>query len=108
VIKLTNQLLALRESELSFWTLPLGLIFYIVYYLGLIMLTSKLSAGGKPGACLIPGAIHLSGGLAFAVINLGFEALDSWFIASWIVSLGLALLWLTIDWRLAKRAHESG
>ena len=119
-IALINQLLKLTESGLVFYTVPVGLILFITYYLGLIMLTSKLSAGRKAGTCLIPGVIHLSGGLALAVIsgkqrvlpqgNLGIEALNSdahWFIASYIVTLAIVLLWLTIDWRLAKGAHKS-
>ncbi len=118
VSTLLNQLLNLREVVLFFEGFLIGLSLFFLYYFGLIRLVSRLSARGHKSTYVIPRIIHLSGGLAFMVVSdrqyllpLGIQGsvtLDwrvYWFLASYIVSLGITLIWLSIDWRLAKKSQ---
>ena len=118
VSKLLIQLLNLREAGLFFEGFLIGLSLFSLYYFGLIRLVSRLATRGHKSMYIIPRIIHLGGGLAFMVVSdrqyilpLGIQGsvtLDwraYWFLASYIVSLGITLIWLSIDWRLAKQSH---
>jgi len=89
-----------------------GGLLIILYYVCLIMLVSKLVLVPNKTLRFIPGAIHLSGGLAFFLISDEQRIQSDWpvwmksyFIASYVISLALALLWLSIDWRLANKSR---
>jgi hypothetical protein len=89
---------------------------FVLYYLGLLVLVSKLTRAKRKGWEFIPGIVHFSGGLAFMlllherdILPAGFlnsepfswwEAL--WYIASYIFSISVTLFWLKLDWRSAK------
>jgi len=118
VTKLLSQLLNLRELGLFFEGFVIYLSLFFLYYVGLIRLVSRLSAGGDNSAYLIPRVIHFGGVLVFMVASdkqgilppgfLDSEALDwraYWYLASYVISLALTLLWLSIDWRLAKKGR---
>jgi len=116
ITRLLSQLLGLRELDLLFEGFIIHLSLFILYYAGLIKLVSKLSIG-REDSTRLPKAIHFGGVLVFMVTSdkqgilppgiLSSEALDwraLWYLASYIVSLALTLLWLSLDWRLAKKA----
>lgn len=118
VSTLLNQLLNLRGAGFFFEAFLIVLSLSFLYYFGLIRLVTRLSVRAGNSTYLIPRVIHLSGGLAFMVVLnkqyifppgiLDSETLDwraYWFLASYIVSLGITLIWLSIDWRLAKKDH---
>jgi len=94
---------------------------FFLYYAGLIRLSSRLIKSGNNDLYLVPRAIHLGGGLAFIIMIdrrlilptglLGSKPLAwdlYWFLASYVVSMALVLLWLSLDWRLAKKVHSAG
>jgi len=119
VSKLISQLLKLREEGLLFEGFIIALSLFVLYYIGLFRFVSRLSAGKKASTYFIPSIIHFSGGLTFMIMLdkqatlppgiLDSEAVDwgraSWYIASYIVSLVITLLWLSFDWRLAKKGR---
>jgi hypothetical protein len=108
--KLISNLLNYPKAGIIFGEgLIIGLSLFVLYYLGLMKLVSKLSLTSNKNLRFIPGAIHFGGGLAFILISDKQGILPegpwmtSFYVASYIVSLALTLLWLLIDWRLAKR-----
>lgn len=116
ITRLLSQLLGLKELDLLFEGFLIHLSLFILYYVVLIKLVSKLNRGQKDSAYL-PKGIHFSGVLVFILVSekegilppgiFSSEALDwraLWYLASYIVSVALTLLWLSLDWRLATKA----
>jgi len=83
------------------------LLFIVLYYVGLLKLTSKSVSAANKTWGFIPGAIHLAGGLAFILFSSTRRGSFDWagqadlYIMSIVFSLILTLLWLLADWYLA-------
>jgi hypothetical protein len=97
------------------FALPFIIALLPTYYFAIMRLATRLSANRKRGLWIIPGSIHLCGGLLFALTSdmmfpekpLYGDSYDGYtirfFLASYVISLGITIAWLAIDWRLAKR-----
>ena len=119
VTKAVAELLNFKENGLIFEGLIINLFLFAIYYLGLMKLSSKLTMKANGTLYIIPAGLHLCGGLAFFMISDKDGLLpsgilypeipylnaseNSFYLTSYVVSISLVLLWLRLDWGLAKK-----
>jgi hypothetical protein len=117
VVWLLRRALHVGTGELFFESLVLYLSVLLAYYLGLIRFAAWLRAIKKNFHFLVPVSIHLGGGIAMMLISEAGNLLPPrmqtqqarvemirFFLASYLISYAITLIWLSVDWRLAGRA----
>ena len=102
----------LGSWTIVFWRLLIvksiyvGLVIFLLYLIGLFLLTTITSRRAETAHPLIPAAVHGIGSLvALAVIQvIGHLATPIRVITSYILSIAIAWFYLSLDWRLARRS----
>lgn len=116
VVKVLSLVLQLGESGLLLGGLVVYLSFFILYYLGLLRFVTWLRARKKQFLVLVPFSIHIGGGISMMLISNAENLLPPrglsqqvgggmirFFLASYLISWAITMIWLIIDWRLAGR-----
>lgn len=116
VVKVLSCVSHPADSGLRFEGLVVYLGFFIFYYLGLLRFITWLRASRKEFLFLFPFSIHIGGGISMMLISKADNLLPPrglsqqvgggmirFFLASYLISWAISLIWLMIDWKLAGR-----